>query len=162
MVMRELGFENVFLYLNAWDEWSIDTAKVQELGVPNFTFSMNVVNGVHSLGPHFFSQSELRSVLGEKSVRVLDVRSIADFDRGRLPGAVNIYWNDTLDAHRNPRPAEELMALFAGKGITPDRHIVIFTRGGVQLAYIYMLLKLLGYPHVSAYNGRWDGWEMPG
>jgi 3-mercaptopyruvate sulfurtransferase SseA len=162
MVMRELGFENVYLYLNVWDEWSIDATKVQELGVPNFTFSMSVVNGVHSLGPHFFGQSELKSVLDEKSVRVLDVRSSADFDRGRLPGAVNIYWNDTLDASRNPRPTEELMALFAGKGITPDRHIVIFTRGGVQLAYIYMLLKLLGYPHVSVYNGRWDGWEMPG
>lgn len=162
MVMRELGFKDVFLYLNAWDEWSIDTTKVQELGVPNFTFSGSVVNGVNSLGPHFFSQSGLKSALDDKSVLVLDVRSSADFDKGRLPGAINVYWNHTLDTNRNPRPAEELMALFAGKGITPDRHIVIFTRGGVQLAYIYMLLKLLGYPQVSAYNGRWDGWEMPG
>ena len=24
------------------------------------------------------------------------------------------------------------------------------------------LLKLLGYPDVSAYTGRWDGWELPG
>jgi len=38
---------------------------------------------------------------------------------------------------------------------------VVFTRGGVQLTYMYTLLKLLGYPRVSAYTGRWDGWEIP-
>ena len=161
MVMKELGFKNVVLYLNSWDEWSIDTTKAQELGVPNFTFSGSVVNGKNSLGPHFFSQSELRSALDGKSVLVLDVRSMADFNLGRIPGAVNIYWNDTLDASRNPKSAEDLTALFAKKGVTPDKHIVIFTRGGVQLTYMYTLLKLLGFPQVSAYTGPWEGWEMP-
>lgn len=161
MVMKELGFKNVVLYLNSWDEWSIDTTKAQELGVPNFTFSGSAVNGKNSLGPHFFSQSELRSALDGKSVLVLDVRSMADFDLGRIPGAVNVYWNDTLDVSRNPKSAEDLTALFAKKGVTPDKHIVIFTRGGVQLTYMYTLLKLLGYPQVSAYTGPWEGWEMP-
>ena len=160
MVMKELGFKNVALYLNAWDEWSIDTTKAQELGVPNFTFSGSL-NGKNSLGPHFFNQSELRSALDGKSVLVLDVRSMADFNLGRIPGAVNIYWNDTLDASRNPKSAEDLTALFAKKGVTPDNHIVIFTRGGVQLTYMYTLLKLLGFPQVSAYTGPWEGWEMP-
>jgi hypothetical protein len=39
--------------------------------------------------------------------------------------------------------------------------IVIFHRGGVQLTYMYTLLKMLGYPQVGAYTGRWDGWHMP-
>jgi thiosulfate/3-mercaptopyruvate sulfurtransferase len=161
MVLKELGFKDVLIYLNSWDEWSIDPTKVQELGVPNFTFPGSVVNGRNSLGPRFFSQSELKSALEQKSVALLDVRSTADFNIGRIPGSVNIYWNDTLDAKRNPKSAEELTTLFAKKGITPDKHIVIFTRGGIQLTYMYTLLKLLGFPQVSAYNGRWDGWEMP-
>jgi len=161
MVLKELGFKNVVLYLNSWDEWSIDPTKVQELGAANFTFSGSVLNGTNSLGPHFFSQSELKSALGQKSVVVLDVRSASDFNIGRIPGSVNVYWNETLDANRNPKSAEDLTALFARKGVTPDKHIVIFTRGGVQLTYMYTLLKLLGYPQVSAYTGRWDGWDMP-
>jgi 3-mercaptopyruvate sulfurtransferase SseA len=161
MVLKELGFKDVLIYLNSWDEWSIDPTKVQELGVPNFTYSGSVVNGRNSLGPRFFSQTELKSALEQKSVTVLDVRSPADFNIGRIPGSVNIYWNDTLNPSRNPKSAEELTPLFAQKGITPDKHIVIFTRGGTQLAHMYTLLKLLGYPQVSAYNGRWDGWEMP-
>ena len=161
MVLKELGFKNVVLYLNSWDEWSIDPTKVQELGVANFTFSGSTINSRNSLGPRFLSQSELKSALDQKSVVVLDVRSTPDFNIGRIPGSVNVYWNETLDANRNPRPAEDLTALFVKKGVTPDKHIVIFTRGGVQLTYMYTLLKLLGYPQVSAYSGRWDGWDMP-
>ncbi len=160
MVLKEVGFKKVSIYLNAWDEWSIDTTKVQELGVPNFTFSGSTLNAKNSLGPHFFSQSELKSALEQKSVLVLDVRSAPDFRLGSIPGSVNVYWNDTLDANRNPKSAGELTAIFTKVGATPDKHIVIFTRGGVQLTYTYTLLKLLGYPRVSVYTGRWDGWHM--
>jgi thiosulfate/3-mercaptopyruvate sulfurtransferase len=161
MVLKEVGFKNVVAYVKAWDEWSIDTTKVQELGVPNFTFAGSTVNAKNSLGPRFFSQSELKSALDQKSVVVLDVRSEPDYEIGRIPGSVNVYWNDTLNSNRNPKSAEELAAIFAKQGVTPDKHIVIFTRGGVQLTYMYTLLKILGYPRVSAYTGRWDGWHMP-
>lgn len=161
MVLKELGFKNVAIYLNAWDEWSIDPAKGQELGVTNVAFSGGVINRRESLGPRFFGQAELKSALDQKSVLVLDVRSAADFNIGRIAGSVNVYWDDTLGPDRNPKRAEELAAMFEQKGVTRDRHIVVFTRGGVQLAYMYTLLKLLGYPQVSAYNGRWDGWEIP-
>ena len=161
MVLKELGFKNVVIYLNAWDEWSVDPAKLQELDVANFTFSGSVINGKKSLGPYFLSQSELKSALDQKTVLVLDVRSPADFNIGRIPGSINVYWNETLEANRNPKPAEELISIFNEKGVTPDKHIVLFTRGGVQLTYMYTLLKLLGYPQVSAYAGRWNGWESP-
>ena len=161
MVLKDVGFKRIMVYLKAWDEWSIDTSKVQEPGVPNFTFAGSTTNSKDSLGPRFFSQSELKSALDQKSVMVLDVRSGPDFGIGRIPGSVNVYWNDTLNENRNPKPAEVLTALFSEKGVTPDKHIVIFTRGGVQLTYMYTLLKLLGYPRVSAYTGRWDGWHVP-
>ena len=161
MVMRALGFTRVFLYLNSWDEWSIDTTKSQETGFLNLTFAGSAVNAKHSMGPRFFNPSELRSALDQHAVLVLDVRSMNDFNLGRIPGSVHIYWEDTLNAGRNPKSAEELTDLFSGKSVTPDKHIVIFTRGGMQLAYMYTLLKLMGFPRVSAYNGPWAGWEMP-
>lgn len=161
MALKEVGFKKVVVYMNSWDEWSIDTTKVQELGVPNFTFAGSAVKGENSLGPRFFSQSELKSALEKGSVVVMDVRSPDDYRIGRIPGSVNVYWNDTLKADRNPKSAEELTAMFAEQGVTPGKHIVVFTRGGMQLAYMYTLLKMLGYPQVSAYTGRWYGWTMP-
>ena len=160
MALKEVGFKRLVVYVKGWDEWSRDTTRVQELGVPNFTLAGNVVNTTHSLGPRFLSQSELKSALDKKSVVVVDVRSAPDYDIGRIPGSVNVYWNDTLDANRNPKSAEELTNLFAKQGVTPGKHVVLFTRGGSQLAYMYTLFKMLGYPQVSAYTGRWDGWFM--
>ncbi len=161
MVLKDIGFNNVLIYLNAWDEWSIDTSKVQELAAPNVTFSGSIINNEKSLGPYFFSQDELQSALNSQNVLLLDVRPKADFDKGRIPGAVHVYWADTLDDHRNPKPVGELLAMLSKKGVTPDRHVAIFTRGGLQLTYMYVLLKLSGYLRVSAYTGRWDGWEIP-
>ena len=161
MVLKELGFKNVAIYLNGWDEWSLDLTKIQELNITNFTFSGSVINDKKSLGPYFFSQSELRTALDQEAVLVLDIRSTADFNIGRVPGSRNVYWNETLDVNRNPKPAEALISMFSANGVTPDKHIVIFTRGGLQLTYMYTMLKLLGYPKVSAYAGRWDGWESP-
>ncbi|MFW6114970.1 MAG: sulfurtransferase [Thermodesulfobacteriota bacterium] len=161
MALKEVGFNKVVVYVKSWDEWSIDTTKVQELGVPNLTFAGSALTSKNSLGPRFFSQSELESALGQNSVVVLDVRSPDDYRIGRIPGSVNVYWNDTLDANRNPKSPEELSAMFAKQGVAPGKHIVVFTRGGVQLAYMYTLLRVLGYPQVSAYTGRWDGWFIP-
>lgn len=160
LVLKELGFKKVAVYLNAWDEWSIDTTKVQELGVPNFTFSGSALNAKNSLGPRFLTQAELKSALDQKSALVLDVRSAPDFRLGSIPGSVNVYWNDTLDANRNPKSGDELTALFSKAGVTPDKHIVIFTRGGFQATYMHTLLKLTGYPQVSVYTGPWTGWHL--
>lgn len=161
MVLRDVGFKDLTVYMNAWDEWSIDTTKLQELGAPNVTFGAWAPGKIQSLGPKFFTESDLRAALEAKSVVVLDVRSEADFNLGRVPGAVNVPWESTLDAKRNPKPAEELVTVFSGKGITPDKHVVVFHRGGMQLSYAFTLLKLLGYPQVSVYAGSWHGWEMP-
>jgi thiosulfate/3-mercaptopyruvate sulfurtransferase len=161
LVLRQLGFSRVVLYENSWDEWSRDTAKVQELNLPNYTFSGDGLNTTRSLGPRFLTQAELKSALEKKAVVILDVRSASDFRAGRIPGSINAYWNDTLDARRNLKPLDELAAYYAKKGVTPDKSIVLFTRGGVQLAHAFTVLKLLGFPNVSAYTGRWDGWEIP-
>ena len=53
---------------------------------------------------------------------------------------------------------EELRALYGAKGVTPDKQVVLFSRGGLQLAHSYLTLKLLGYPRVDAFAGKFEGW----
>jgi 3-mercaptopyruvate sulfurtransferase SseA len=130
--------------------------------VPNYTFTAATVNGPRSLGPRFLTEAELKAALARKSVIILDVRSAGDFRAGHIPGSISAYWNDTIDANRNLKPADELLAYYTKKGVTPDKSIVLFTRGGVQLSHAWTVLKLLGYPDVSAFTGRWEGWDVPG
>ena len=40
--------------------------------------------------------------------------------------------------------------------------MIIFARGGLQLAQAFSVLKLLGFERVDAFEGKWEGWVNPG
>ena len=159
LVLKDLGFESVVLYDGSWDEWSCDPAAGQEMALPNYTFPGAASGAGPSLGPAFLSQEEVKALQGEPDAVIVDVRSPADFNAGRIPGSVNVYWNETLDGDRVLKGRDELAALYAARGVTPDKRVVLFTRGGLQLAHGFTVLKLLGYPRVDAFTGKWEGWD---
>lgn len=159
LVLKDLGFERVTIYDGSWDEWSRDPRAGQDVGLPNYSFDPVALPAAGSLGPRFLAEAEVKSLAGTLGAVVLDVRSPSDFNAGRIPGSVNVFWNDTLDQDRVLRKLDELLALYAAKGVTPDKRVVIFTRGGLQLSHSYLVLKLLGYPRVDAFSGEFEGWD---
>lgn len=75
---------------------------------------------------------------------------------GHIPGAANIPWGENCRPDGTFKSAEELKALYAGKGITPDREIVAYCRIGERSSLTWFVLKeLLGYPKVRNYDGSW-------
>ena len=79
---------------------------------------------------------------------------------GHIPGAVNIPWSQAVDTDTGLfKPAETLEALYAGKGITPDKDIIAYCRIGERSSLTWFVLKyLLGYPNVKNYDGSWTEW----
>lgn len=75
---------------------------------------------------------------------------------GHIPGAANIPWGENCRLDGTFKSAEELKALYAGKGINPDREIVAYCRIGERSSLTWFVLKeLLGYPKVRNYDGSW-------
>ena len=91
---------------------------------------------------------------------ILDTRRITEYlgqeqrtkRSGTIPGSVY------LDADGMIRNADELRALFAAHGITPDKEIIPFCGGGYRSAHAYLVLTMLGYPRVRNYLGSWGEW----
>ena len=79
---------------------------------------------------------------------------------GHIPGAKNIPWAQAVkDADGTFKTPEELKALYEGKGVTPDKHVICYCRIGERSSHSWFVLKyLLGYPSVCNYDGSWTEW----
>jgi thiosulfate/3-mercaptopyruvate sulfurtransferase len=78
---------------------------------------------------------------------------------GHIPGASNIPWAQAVAPDGTFKPAEELRALYEGKGIVPDEDIVVYCRIGERSSHTWFVLhELLGYPNVRNYDGSWTEW----
>jgi thiosulfate/3-mercaptopyruvate sulfurtransferase len=160
LVLKDLGFDKLVLYDGSWDDWSRDPKAGQEVSLPNYSLAA-FSSDKSSVGPRLLTEAEVKDLQKKPDVVVLDVRAPADYVVGRIPNSVNVYWNDTLDKDRVVKSRDDLVALYKAKGVTPDKHVVIFTRGGLQATHTFTLLKLLGYQNVDVFAGKWEGWLNP-
>jgi thiosulfate/3-mercaptopyruvate sulfurtransferase len=113
--------------------------------------------------------------LGKSGFALVDVRSPGEYSGellapanlpqegaqrgGHIPGAVNIPWGQAVREDGTFRPADELRALYAGKGVTAEKEIVAYCRIGERSSHSWFVLHyLLGYPHVRNYDGSWTEW----
>jgi thiosulfate/3-mercaptopyruvate sulfurtransferase len=111
----------------------------------------------------------------KKSGALVDVRSTAEYTGerlhmpdypnegalrgGHIPGAQSIPWAQAVKEDGTFKSAEDLKALYEGKGITPDKDIIAYCRIGERSSHSWFVLKyLLGYPSVRNYDGSWTEW----
>lgn len=79
---------------------------------------------------------------------------------GRIPGAVHVFFRDAVGADGLLRPVDELRRLYAERGVTPDKEIIIYCMRAHRASHTLFVLKhLLGYPRVRVYNGSWIEWS---
>src|SRR5205085_11430307 len=102
---------------------------------------------------------------------LVDVRSPAEFNgeviappgmaetaqrAGHVPGATSIPWAQAANEDGTFKSADELKALYGGKGITGEGPVIAYCRIGERSSHTWFVLKeLLGYPDVKNYVGSW-------
>jgi thiosulfate/3-mercaptopyruvate sulfurtransferase len=78
---------------------------------------------------------------------------------GHIPGAANIPWGSAVREDGSFKSAEDLKALYGGKGVTSDKATIAYCRIGERSSHTWFVLKyLLGYPNVRNYDGSWTEW----
>lgn len=78
---------------------------------------------------------------------------------GHIPGASSIPWAQAVAPDGTFKSAEELRALYEGKGVTANEDIVVYCRIGERSSHTWFVLtELLGYPSVRNYDGSWTEW----
>ncbi len=112
--------------------------------------------------------------LGEEGFALVDVRSPAEFNgeviappgmtetaqrAGHIPGAASVPWAQTVREDGTFKASEDLQALYAAKGVTPDKDVIAYCRIGERSSHTWFVLhELLGYDRVRNYDGSWTEW----
>ncbi|MCS7060319.1 MAG: sulfurtransferase [Anaerolineae bacterium] len=78
---------------------------------------------------------------------------------GHIPGAKNIPWAQTVREDGTFKSYDELLNLYASKGVMPDQDIIAYCRIGERSSHTWFVLKyLLGFERVRNYDGSWTEW----
>ena len=78
---------------------------------------------------------------------------------GHIPTAQSIPWAQAVREDATFKSADDLKALYEGKGVTPDKDVVAYCRIGERSSHTWFVLKyLLGYSNVRNYDGSWTEW----
>jgi thiosulfate/3-mercaptopyruvate sulfurtransferase len=113
--------------------------------------------------------------LNREGIALVDVRSPQEYSgeliappgyeqegaarAGHIPGAQSIPWAQAVRDDGTFKPADELRALYGGKGVTSGKEIRAYCRIGERSAHTWFVLReLLGYENVKNYDGSWTEW----
>jgi thiosulfate/3-mercaptopyruvate sulfurtransferase len=110
--------------------------------------------------------ADVLSAIDDPQQLIWDVRSPEEFQglksgsarAGHIPTAINLDWMALKDPQRQLRLSEDLAALLASHGVTPDKRVITHCQTHHRSGLSYMVARLLGFEHVRAYHGSWAEW----
>lgn len=110
----------------------------------------------------------VRQAIGREDCAIWDARSAAEYDGskvvakhgGHIPGAVNIDWLELMDRDRNLRlvDLDVLQQRLNQLGLSADKQIITHCQTHHRSGLSYLVMKILGYPHIKGYDGSWSEW----
>jgi len=121
----------------------------------------------HHLKPDAIVDVEyVKSHMKTAGVALLDARA-PEFYRGigggfprpgRIPGALNLFFNTLFDTTNKYLPVDSLNAKFTAAGIKPGDDIITYCHVGQTASSDYIAAKLLGHT-VHLYDGSFEDWS---
>jgi len=165
-VSKIYGHENVALMNGGRKKWELEQ-RPYTTDEPSYS-----ATGYQAKDADLKYRAFLQDVLHRKEgTALVDVRSPAEFTgeviappgmtetaqrAGHVPGAANIPWAQAANEDGTFKSADELNALYGGKGVTSDKDVIAYCRIGERSSFSWFVLKeLLGFSNVKNYDGSW-------
>ncbi|HLK61675.1 MAG TPA: sulfurtransferase [Chthonomonadaceae bacterium] len=157
-VLNAYGHMRASLVNGGWNKWVAEKRPVTQKvpTAPPVTFVPKETPTLTCPSPALLARSPGTVVLDARSPEEYRGETVSPgaLKAGRIPGAVNVEWKDNVTGpYMEFKPAAALRKMYAKKGITTDRQIVVHCASGGRAAESLFTLKLLGYPHIKIYYG---------
>jgi thiosulfate/3-mercaptopyruvate sulfurtransferase len=160
-MLRFLGHEQVFILETGYSQWKAagypTSNELQEPLEKHFTPSVKT--------RMLISVHDVRQKLGQSGVVLLDSREQPrylglqepiDPVAGHIPGAINLFWKESLNANGLWKDAEKHSTRF--EHLNKEDEIIVYCGSGVTACPNVLALQEAGFPNVRLYLGSWSDW----
>jgi thiosulfate/3-mercaptopyruvate sulfurtransferase len=171
-VLKYYGVENAKLMNGGRKKWVEEGRALTTDAASHAKTSSKVKDGNDKIRA---MRDQVLGHIGKAGAALVDVRSPKEYSGellapenlpqegsqrgGHIPGAKNIVWAQACNEDGTFKTADELMELYGGQGVTPDKDVIAYCRIGERSAHTWFVLThLLGYKNVRNYDGSWTEW----
>ena len=165
-MLQYLGHPSVRILDGGWVKWVAEQRRFEHeiVNLPTGDFTVNAHPDL------IINKDALKKLVRGQhpNTVILDVRSVEEYAgkeidglprAGHIPSAMNISWNQFLQPDATVKPREQVRNIFEDHGLREDQEIVTYCLGGVRAAWVYCLLRYVGYDQVKTYPGSWWEWS---
>ena len=94
--------------------------------------------------------------------KIIDVRSIAEYEAGNIPGAILYPHTNNLYNDGSFKSARDTFLFYSDKGIQRDDELILYCKSSFRATQTAALLQEAGYENVKIYDGAWLEWSSKG
>lgn len=163
-MLEYLGCNDVHILDGGWDKWVADgrPTEVTINTLPANTFSAIVNPSLRARKWHIMER------LNDADFVIIDSRTDEEYigwqlygeaRGGHIPQAVQIPYAWYFKADKTVVPYNRLKEMFEARGITTDKEVTAYCTLGIRSGFTYFLLRLMGYPQASNYDGSIAEWS---
>lgn len=165
-MLEYLGHKNVRVLDGGWVKWMAEKRPVEygPVSPPAGAFKAQPVKmGV-------ITKDELKRIVGttHEQIVILDTRSLEEYlgkeastlpRSGHIPSAIHMAWDGCFNEDATIKDMDVIRETLEDAGIRADQEVICYCTGGVRSAWLYFVMKLVGYQKVRNYPGSWWEWS---
>lgn len=163
-MLEYLGCARVHVLNGGWDKWSADGREsetaINTLRAARFTADVQ--------DDALMTRDRLADRQGDNDFVVIDSRTDEEFNGwmlygeargGHIPGAIQLPYAGFFKEDKTILDYDDLKNRFESYDITSDKEVTSYCTVGIRSGFIYFVLRTLGYPRVSNYDGSISEWS---
>ncbi len=109
---------------------------------------------------------EVVAMISNPDITIIDARDDGQYTGrirrgprgGHIPCSINLAREEFVGQDGRFRPIDELQKIVDSHGLDPNKRNVAYCNGGVAATSVLFVLSMLGYPHLTNYDGSWNEW----
>lgn len=165
-MLEYLGHRNLRILDGGWVKWTAEKRPFEHGLAPPAAGNFKA-QPVKALA---IVKEELKLIvrMPHEQTAIVDARSLEEYlgkevsgipRPGHIPSAIHMAWNGFLNKDATIKDLDVIRAMLEDKGIRSDQEVICYCTGGVRSAWLYVILKLVGYPAIRNYPGSWWEWS---